>query len=506
MRMNTRRTVTGRERAPLAVLPSHSAASSTLVNNYRHYNFADDDTPVKYPLAIGHIDRRLKQQQQNIRGGFTNRPSFEDDRRTRGGIPTRPGISSSSTYRQPSTIIPRRGGLPSYPNSRGNNHQIRRNIPPPPRLYPRSEYPPSASSKRVTFRHSNEFNSGDDFDDDEDNDSLEGDIHQSMVRRNKPPRRTAARIAVQRFRANNFSSSIADDDLDDDIAPTVTEMDMLEDQELDEDDTNIQTASTKTMSSPVKLPPPPPPPSKPTGGTIKSSYIGNMLPSFYEQLPESKKMLLQDATIDSSSNNTTTTDGQLKNQIDITSPGKKQIGLTTEHIEGPGGEEIIDEENRLQFRNTTIAQPYKRSAGYQNPKRYYENDDDDEQQMKKRIRSNDDDNRHLQYTKQQRYKKYEDDEEYDVSQDTQQQEEEFQQTIRVPARRGRPPSQHHQQQQEDPSKKYARIISQYEEQHGLKFGEMRVFAPKLRLRISSVNVNWINLPPIPKFPNKVHES
>ena len=64
MKINTRRTVTGRERAPLAVLPSLSTSSSTLVNNYRHYNFADDDTPVKYPLAIGHIDRRLKQQQQ----------------------------------------------------------------------------------------------------------------------------------------------------------------------------------------------------------------------------------------------------------------------------------------------------------------------------------------------------------------------------------------------------------------------------------------------------------
>lgn len=72
----------------------------------------------------------------------------------------------------------------------------------------------------------------------------------------------------------------------------------------------------------------------------------------------------------------------------------------------------------------------------------------------------------------------------------------------------RPPSQHHQQQQqqEDPAKKYARIISQFEEQHGLKLGEMRVYAPKLRLRISSVNVNWINLPPVPKFPNKVHQS
>ncbi len=64
----------------------------------------------------------------------------------------------------------------------------------------------------------------------------------------------------------------------------------------------------------------------------------------------------------------------------------------------------------------------------------------------------------------------------------------------------RPPSQ------EDPSKKTSRIISQFEEQHGLRLGELRVFAPKLRLRISSVNVNWINLPSIPNFPNKVHHS
>ncbi|CAF2151613.1 unnamed protein product [Rotaria magnacalcarata] len=357
MRMNTRRTVTGRERAPLALLPSHSTTTAPLVNNYRHYNFADDDTPVKYPLAIGHTDRRLKQQ--NIRGGFTSRSSFDEDRRSRGGggvvsggggggsgsggggggsgsssgiggMSNRPIIqsssSSSSSYRQPSAIIPRRGGLLQSYSTRGNNPQIRRNIPPPPRLYPRSEYPPSASSKRVTFRHSNDFNSGDDFEEDEeDDDSLEGDLHQPIVRRNKPPRRTAARIAVQRFRSNNLRSSIADDDLDDDIAPTVTEMDMLEDQELDEDETNVQTTSTKTMSSPVKLPPPPPPPSKPTGGTIKSSYIGNMLPSFYEQLPESKKMLLQDATIDSSSNSPTaqaTADASSKNQIEVTSPGK----------------------------------------------------------------------------------------------------------------------------------------------------------------------------------------
>lgn len=266
-----------------------------------------------------------------MRGGFTNRSSFDEDRRSRGGITPRPGMSSSTSFRQSSTIIPRRGGPISYPNSRGNNHQIRRNIPPPPRLYPRSEYPPSASSKRVTFRHSEDFNSADEFDEEEDNDSLEGDIHQSSVRRNKPPRRTAARIAVQRFRANNFNSSMADDDLDDDIAPTVTEMDMLDEQELeeDEDETNIQTTSTKTISSPVKLPPPPPPPSKPTGGTIKSSYIGNMLPSFYEQLPESKKMLLQDATIDSPSNNSTLNDGLTKNSIDITSPGKVNPPLSS---------------------------------------------------------------------------------------------------------------------------------------------------------------------------------
>jgi hypothetical protein len=154
---------------------------------------------------------------------------------------------------------------------------------------------------------------------------LEGDLHQPIVRRNKPPRRTAARIAVQRFRANNLRSSMVDDDLDDDIAPTVTEMDMLEDQDIDEDDEdiNIQTTSTKAMSSPVKLSAPLPPPVKPTGGTIKSSYIGNMLPSFYEQLPESKKMLLQDATIDSSSNNQTAIlDNSSKSQIEITSPGK----------------------------------------------------------------------------------------------------------------------------------------------------------------------------------------
>ncbi len=189
----------------------------------------------------------------------------------------------------------------------------------------------------MTFRHSNDFNSGDDFDEDEeDDDSLEGDLHQPIQRRNKPPRRTAARIAVQRFRANNLRSSIADDDLDDDIAPTVTEMDMLDDQELDEDEPDIQTTSTKTMSSPIKLLPPPPPPlpTKPTGGTIKSSYIGNMLPSFYEQLPEAKKMLLQDATIDSSSNIPTTQtiiDGSSRSQIEVVSPGKVNRFIKMKH-------------------------------------------------------------------------------------------------------------------------------------------------------------------------------
>lgn len=238
--------------------------------------------------------------------------------------------STPASYRQASTIIPRRGA-PSFVNSRGNNNQMRRNIPPPPRLYPRSEYPPSASSKRVTFRQSNDYNSGDDFDEEEeDDDSLEGDLHQPIGRRSRLPRRTAARIAVQRFRANNMRSALADDDLDDDIAPTVTEMDMLEDQDLDEEDTNVQSI-TKSMSSPVKLPPVPPPvpPTKPAGGSSKSSYIGNMLPSFYEQLPESKKMLLQDATIDSSSNSpltsvtsTTTNEGTGKTAMDNSSPGK----------------------------------------------------------------------------------------------------------------------------------------------------------------------------------------
>ena len=224
----------------------------------------------------------------------------------------------------------RRGNsLSNYGSTRGNNHQIRRSILPPLRLYPRSEYPASASFKRVTFRSSNDFNSGDDLDEDEDDDdSLEGDLHQPIIRRNKPPKRTAARIAAQRFRSNNLRSSIADDDLDDDIAPTVTEMDMLEDQELDDDvddETNIQTTTTKIISSPMKLPPAPLPPAKPTGGTVKSSYIGNMLPSFYEQLPESKKMLLQDATIDSSSNCSTiqmTIGGSAKSQIEVLSPGK----------------------------------------------------------------------------------------------------------------------------------------------------------------------------------------
>ena len=118
------------------------------------------------------------------------------------------------------------------------------------------------------------------------------------------------------------------------------------------------------------------------------------------------------------------------------------MGLTTEQIQGPGGEEIIDEENRLQFRNTTISQPYKRATpGYQSSKRYYEQDEDEEQQMRKRLRGTDEDygsanQRNAQLMKKDRYRKYEEDEEYDINQDAQQQEEEFQQTIRVPARRG----------------------------------------------------------------------
>ena len=56
-------------RTPLSLLPSQSTVS----NNTRHYNFADDDTPIKYPLAIGSVDRRVKQQTPNVRCSMTNK-------------------------------------------------------------------------------------------------------------------------------------------------------------------------------------------------------------------------------------------------------------------------------------------------------------------------------------------------------------------------------------------------------------------------------------------------
>ncbi|CAF1164193.1 unnamed protein product [Adineta ricciae] len=411
MRLNTRRTGTGRDRAPLTILPSQTSTSSPLASNYRNYNFADDDTPVKYPLAIGLIDKRLKQQQHA-------QPS------------NRTGVSLSAQSHQ------------------NNVSSIRRPMP-----------IPNTSLKRVTFRQSD-----DEFDiDDNNDDSLNNDVR----RRNKLPKRTAARIGAQRFRSHHErSSSMGDDDLDDDIAPTVTEMDMLEDDE----DVDGSEPITKSMSSPIK------PPSLPSNRatTSKSSYIGNMLPSFYEQLPESKKMLLQDATVDSSSKNANV-----------------------------GGEEIVDEENRLQFRTAAPVQGYRRANHLQGTKRYYGNEDDDNEQNQQQSKKRNQD--YLQHRNSQtRYRRT--DEDYDVDYDVNQdasQEDEYQQTIRAPARRGRPPSQQHQ---EDPAKKSARLIAQFEEQHGMKLGDMRVYAPKLRLRISSVNVNWINLPPTPKFPNKVHHS
>ena len=61
MQINSRRTITERDRTPLAL--------STLI-----YNFADDDTPIKYPLAIGLVDRRLKQQ--NVKFIFNEKYSF----------------------------------------------------------------------------------------------------------------------------------------------------------------------------------------------------------------------------------------------------------------------------------------------------------------------------------------------------------------------------------------------------------------------------------------------
>ena len=65
-------------RAPLSLLPSQS----TLINNARHYNFADDDTPIKYPLAIGLVERSLKQP-ANVRNGkrvtFSSTVDDDDD-------------------------------------------------------------------------------------------------------------------------------------------------------------------------------------------------------------------------------------------------------------------------------------------------------------------------------------------------------------------------------------------------------------------------------------------
>jgi len=62
----------GRHRTPLSLLASQS---TTISNNTRHYNFADDDTPIKYPLAIGFVDRRVKQT-QNVRVLFRRRSVF----------------------------------------------------------------------------------------------------------------------------------------------------------------------------------------------------------------------------------------------------------------------------------------------------------------------------------------------------------------------------------------------------------------------------------------------
>ena len=198
-------------------------------------------------------------------------------------------------------------------------------------------------------------------------DELDADVEDSSRRQNPLSKRAATQTAVPRFRDDD------DEDLDADIAPTVTEMDMLED---DEDEEPV----TRSMSSPAK----PPLPSQNKPPTSKSSYIGNLLPSFYEQLPASKKMLLQDATVDSSS-----------------------------HSDGRGGEEIVDEEHRLQFRHTTMsAQGYRRVNHLQGTKRYhgYDDEDNDETSNLPRKRSHTYPYRH-------------DDDEY-------------QQTVRGPARRG----------------------------------------------------------------------
>ena len=48
------------------------------------------------------------------------------------------------------------------------------------------------------------------------------------------------------------------------------------------------------------------------------------------------------------------------------------------------------------------------------------------------------------------------------------------------------------------------LISKFEFENKVQLGELRVYAPKLRLRLSTVNVNWLRLPPIPRFANKIH--
>ncbi|CAF0994406.1 unnamed protein product [Didymodactylos carnosus] len=619
LRINTRRTSGGQRTS----LTSHTSTGS---GNFRNYNYADDDTPVKYPFAIGYVDRRTKTNTA-AKQSFKNRggQSYDDDLST-----------LNDDFKR------------SYPFSR-NDNTIRRAQNQPfsqsaPRPFVRDAYrgfrgtrggrPPGyrndyhSASKRVTFA---------DYSDDEDEEEESFDV---PLTRRKPSMRSSALTAVQRFR----SMKNAYDEDDEDIAPTVQEMDML-----DYDDIDRTTSQRKPDNE-----------TKPTDGNYKnnhlksSSYIGNMLPSFYDQLSESKRMLLQDATIDSSSSalsSVTTLNSQITTKTNenlppddltkldeqtTTSPEKATLdraekekttneGLSdtqrhenvfiTEQVEGPGGEEVIEEETRVQFRtrptkptptvkkqkndesesrldnepttdryrngknwqkdeeiderysnsrgryynpdnrpirdvhrqrvnrfdverdeDETYSSPYRRGAGsspiaarqrYEEPvtnrRRPYpdeENTDDyppnkrlrpndphyysqSQQQVKNRYSTSPTDNQRQKYGQAQRFRSQTGQQhDYDDNDDD---DDMGMQSGRVNLGKGSYGRQSYREPSYDREyvKRNDRLLLDFEEQNGLKMGEIRVFTPKLRLRISNVNVNWINIPPVPKLPNKM---
>ncbi|CAF1230847.1 unnamed protein product [Didymodactylos carnosus] len=616
LRINTRRTSGGQRTS----LTSHTSTGS---GNFRNYNYADDDTPVKYPFAIGYVDRRTKTN-STAKYTYKNRggQSYEDDLSVLNDDYKRPylPIRNDNTVRSG----PQFSQGVSRPSSvRGPYRGFRGGRSGRPAGHSRNEY----HSKRVTFA---------DYSDEEDEDEESLDV---PLTRRKPTMRSSALTAVQRFRAMKNENAYDEDD--EDIAPTVQEMDMLDYDDLDRPTQRKTNNETKQMDEKYKTNP------------KSSSYIGNMLPSFYDQLSESKKMLLQDATIDSSSaaltsqtttklNEKTSTDEATKADEQITETNKQPSEKTvseeitnegstnsqrnprnesvfiTEQVEGPGGEEIIEEETRVQFKtrptkgnvskinqgndesmtaldNSQYSQQTTTSNQYRNERqreedfdephrgRYYNEDKrvnrDIHRQRSNRFRTEQDDDEiySSQYRRgtgvspssvRQRYddqnnmrrRPYINDDTGDYplnkrsrptegnyySQSQQQQQVKNSYSISPPddrrqrygqVQRPRPHLAQHDYDDNDEedltmhgrmkqgkilakgpygkqtyressydreyTKRNDRILQEFEEQYGLKMGEMRVFTPKLRLRISNVNVNWINIPPVPKLPNKV---